>query len=65
MIAIYVRVARWRRAIEHDPEASAYMDQALTPVADDEEEDRLTAHKNHRGRGLGRARQKGGRSLAP
>jgi radical SAM superfamily enzyme len=41
MIAIYVRVARWRRAIERDPAAPAYMDRALTPVAGDEEEDTL------------------------
>jgi hypothetical protein len=38
MIATYAHVARWRRAIELDPEAHAYMDQALTPVADDEED---------------------------
>jgi hypothetical protein len=37
MIAMYLRVARWRRAIERDPNACAYTDQALSPVADDEE----------------------------
>jgi hypothetical protein len=41
MIAIYVRVARWRRAIERDPAVYAYMDRALTPVAGDDEEDTL------------------------
>ena len=38
MIAIYLRLARWRRAIERNPEAHAYMDQALTPVAHDDED---------------------------
>ena len=31
------RLARLRRAIERDPKASAYMDQALTPVRDDDD----------------------------
>ena len=38
MIAIYLRVMGWRRAIERDPDAHAYMDQALSPVADDDED---------------------------
>jgi hypothetical protein len=41
MLATYVRVARWRRAVERDPEAHAYMDQALSPVGEDEEEHTL------------------------
>ena len=32
-----MRIALWRRTIERDPGAHAYMDQALTPVADDED----------------------------
>ena len=31
------RLARLRRAIERDPEAAAYIDQALTPVRDDDD----------------------------
>jgi hypothetical protein len=31
-----VRIARWRRAIERDPKAHAYADQALTPAADED-----------------------------
>jgi hypothetical protein len=38
MIAIYVRIACWRGAIERNPAAHAYMDQGLTPIADDEED---------------------------
>jgi len=38
MVAIYLRVVRWRRAIERDSDAHAYMDQALSPVADDDED---------------------------
>jgi hypothetical protein len=38
MIAIYLRVAHWRRIAEHDPKAHAYMDQALTPVTAEEED---------------------------
>ena len=38
MIAVYVRVARWRRAVEQDPNADAYMDRALTPVTAEEED---------------------------
>jgi hypothetical protein len=38
MIAIYLRVAHWRRVAERDPKAYAYMDQALTPVTADEED---------------------------
>jgi hypothetical protein len=43
MIATYVRVARWRRAVERDLEAHAYMDQALSPVGDQEEEEHTLA----------------------
>jgi hypothetical protein len=38
MIATYARIAQWRRAIERNSAAHAYMDQALTPVADNEED---------------------------
>jgi hypothetical protein len=38
MIAIYLRVARWRRSIARDPESLTYMDQALTPVTTEEED---------------------------
>jgi len=38
MIAIYLRVARWRRIAERAPDARAYMDQALTPVTDEDED---------------------------
>jgi hypothetical protein len=41
MIATYVRVARWRRAVERDPVRHVYMDQALSSVGDEEEEDTL------------------------
>ena len=66
MIAIYVRVARWRRAIERDPAVYAYMDRALTPVAGDDEEDtsRL-AYKTTGAVASVAHREKGGGSLAP
>jgi hypothetical protein len=38
MIAIYLRVAHWRRMVEHDPEARAYVDQSLTPATAEEED---------------------------
>ncbi|MBS0559774.1 MAG: radical SAM protein [Proteobacteria bacterium] len=37
-IAVYLRVQRWRKAIERDPKAKEYMDLALTPVTDEEED---------------------------
>jgi hypothetical protein len=33
-----VRLVGWKRAIERDPDALSYMDQALTPVAEDDED---------------------------
>jgi hypothetical protein len=38
MIAIYLRVAHWRRMAERDPDARAYIDQALTAVTTEEED---------------------------
>jgi radical SAM superfamily enzyme YgiQ (UPF0313 family) len=38
MIAIYLRVAHWRRMAERDPDARAYIDQALTAVTAEEED---------------------------
>jgi hypothetical protein len=38
VVAIYLRVMHWRRTAERDPAAHAYMDQALTPVTEDEED---------------------------
>jgi len=38
MIAIYLRVARWRRRVERDPNARTYMDQALTSVSAEDED---------------------------
>jgi len=37
-IAMFLRVRRWRRAVERDPKAKDYMDVALTPVTDEEED---------------------------
>jgi hypothetical protein len=36
LAATIVRLVLWKRAIERDPDARSYMDQALTPVAEDE-----------------------------
>jgi hypothetical protein len=47
-----------RRAIERDPQPHAYMDQALTPVAEDEEDTLDLPTKTTAGRGLGRACEK-------
>jgi hypothetical protein len=38
MVVAYLRVAHWRRTVERDLKAHAYMDQALTLVTGEEEE---------------------------
>jgi hypothetical protein len=38
LAATIVRLVLWKRTIERDPDALSYMDQALTPVADDDDD---------------------------
>ena len=38
LAATIVKLVLWKRAIERDPDALSYMDQALTPVADDDDD---------------------------
>lgn len=38
LLGALARLAMWQMAIKRDPRSSRYMDQALTPVTDDEDE---------------------------